>query len=245
MRHAEVSYVGQPDPEVVPLTERGHEQAAAAHRALAGVELDLVVTSTLPRTAETAAVVAPGSSRSSVAEFAEWRGGRLDAVPPRRARADVRRLADDQRRSTSASSAASRSARRSTASCPRSSDSSRDAGRPRSPSSTAASTASSLARARRRPRVLRDVRAGAGVHQRARPRRRRTLDRAHRQLHPVRPAPPRARDDDGAPLARAAGVAQPRLIATTPPSATPTPSAARRVSRSCSSTCASSTVTTG
>ena len=82
MRHAEVSYVGQPDPEVVLLTERGHEQAAAAHRALAGVELDLVVTSTLPRTAETAAVVAPGVEPQRVAEFAEWRGGRLDAVPP-------------------------------------------------------------------------------------------------------------------------------------------------------------------
>src|SRR3954467_3892455 len=33
MRHAEVSYVGQPDPEVVPLTEHGYEQAAAAPRA--------------------------------------------------------------------------------------------------------------------------------------------------------------------------------------------------------------------
>ena len=34
MRHAEVSYVGERDPEVVRLTERGLEQAAAAHRAL-------------------------------------------------------------------------------------------------------------------------------------------------------------------------------------------------------------------
>jgi len=82
MRHAEVSYVGEPDPEVVKLTPRGREQAAAAHRALAGVDLDLVVTSTLPRTAETAAVVAPEVEPQRVAEFAEWRGGRLDAVPP-------------------------------------------------------------------------------------------------------------------------------------------------------------------
>ena len=80
MRHAEVSYVGEPDPEVVKLTERGHEQAAAAHRALAGVEFDLVVTSTLPRTAETAAVVAPGLEPQQVPDFAEWRGGRLDGA---------------------------------------------------------------------------------------------------------------------------------------------------------------------
>ena len=39
MRHAEVSYVGERDPEVVRLTERGLEQAAAAHRALEDVEL--------------------------------------------------------------------------------------------------------------------------------------------------------------------------------------------------------------
>src|SRR3954466_3153212 len=57
MRHAEVLYVGERDPEVVHLTERGLEQAAAAHRALAGIEFDLVVTSGLPRTIETAEVV--------------------------------------------------------------------------------------------------------------------------------------------------------------------------------------------
>ena len=49
-----------------------------------------------------------------------------------------------------------------------------------------------LLRALRRPDLLRHVRAGARVHQRARSRRRR-LDRAHGQLRPVRPAPPRAR----------------------------------------------------
>ena len=56
MRHAEVSYVGERDPEVVRLTERGLEQAAAAHRALEDVSFDLVVTSSLPRTVETASV---------------------------------------------------------------------------------------------------------------------------------------------------------------------------------------------
>jgi probable phosphoglycerate mutase len=86
MRHADVSYVdgaGSPvNPEAVPLTPRGLEQAAAAREALAGVELNLVVASDLPRTAETAAIVAPGHEVEHWPELAEWRGGRLDAIPP-------------------------------------------------------------------------------------------------------------------------------------------------------------------
>jgi len=82
MRHAEVSYVGERDPEAVRLTERGLEQAAAAHRALEDVKFDVVVTSALPRTVETASVVAPGVEPAEWPEFNEWRGGRLDAIPP-------------------------------------------------------------------------------------------------------------------------------------------------------------------
>ena len=82
MRHAEVSYVGERDPEVVRLTERGLEQAAAAQRALRDVRLDLIVTSSLPRTVETASVVAPGIEPVRWREFDEWRGGRLDEVSP-------------------------------------------------------------------------------------------------------------------------------------------------------------------
>ena len=86
MRHAEVSYVdeaGRPvSPEHVPLTPRGHEQAEAAREALTGIEHDLVVASDLPRTAETAAIVAPGHEVERWPELAEWRGGRLDAIPP-------------------------------------------------------------------------------------------------------------------------------------------------------------------
>ncbi len=81
MRHAEVSYVGERDPETVRLTERGLQQAAAAHRALDDVSFDLVVTSGLPRTLETAAVVVPGTTPEQWPGFAEWRGGRLDDVP--------------------------------------------------------------------------------------------------------------------------------------------------------------------
>jgi probable phosphoglycerate mutase len=66
----------------VRLTERGREQSAAAHRALADVAFDLVVTSSLPRTIETAGVVAPDSEPQQWREFDEWRGGRLDDIPP-------------------------------------------------------------------------------------------------------------------------------------------------------------------
>jgi probable phosphoglycerate mutase len=88
MRHAEVSYVGERDPETVRLTERGREQAAAAGRALEGVEFDLVVTSGLPRTVETAAIVARGREPERWAEFDEWRGGRLDGLE----RAELERI---------------------------------------------------------------------------------------------------------------------------------------------------------
>jgi probable phosphoglycerate mutase len=81
MRHAEVSYAGERDPEVVRLTESGLDQAAAAHRALSDVKFDLVVTSSLPRTVETAGVVAPGREPQQWPDFDEWRGGRLDDVP--------------------------------------------------------------------------------------------------------------------------------------------------------------------
>jgi len=81
MRHAEVSYVGERDPEVVRLTPRGREQAVAAGRALEGIQFDLVATSGLPRTVETAEVVAPGHELEAWAGLAEWRGGRLDDIP--------------------------------------------------------------------------------------------------------------------------------------------------------------------
>ena len=86
MRHGDVSYVdeaGAPvKPEDVPLTPRGREQAAAARDALADVEFDLVVASDLPRTRETAEIVVPGKDIELWPELAEWRGGRLDAIPP-------------------------------------------------------------------------------------------------------------------------------------------------------------------
>jgi probable phosphoglycerate mutase len=85
MRHAEVSYFGDDgtpvDPRGVPLNDEGVEQAKAVASALHGVELDRVVTSGLPRTLETASIVAPGGAAESWTELREIQGGRLSEIP--------------------------------------------------------------------------------------------------------------------------------------------------------------------
>jgi probable phosphoglycerate mutase len=85
MRHAEVSYFGADgrpvDPATVPLNPEGVEQARAAASAFAEIDLDRVVTSGLPRTLETAAIVAPGLAAESWPELREIRGGRLTDIP--------------------------------------------------------------------------------------------------------------------------------------------------------------------
>jgi probable phosphoglycerate mutase len=86
MRHAEVSYFapdGSPvNPFDVSLNDEGIAQAEAAAEALGAVQLDRVVTSGLPRTLETAAIVAPGHEPESWPELAEIQGGRLSEIPP-------------------------------------------------------------------------------------------------------------------------------------------------------------------
>jgi broad specificity phosphatase PhoE len=86
MRHAEVSYFapdGTPvDPVEVSLNEEGRAQAEAAAEALAGVELDRVLTSGLRRTVETASIVAPGREPEAWPELSEIQGGRLSDIPP-------------------------------------------------------------------------------------------------------------------------------------------------------------------
>jgi probable phosphoglycerate mutase len=81
MRHAEVSYFAEDGTpfrqHAVALTERGRKQAEAARAALAGIELDRVVTSGLPRTLETARLVAPDREPEAWPELREWEGGRL------------------------------------------------------------------------------------------------------------------------------------------------------------------------
>jgi broad specificity phosphatase PhoE len=84
MRHAQVAYFedGRPlRPDLVPLTAGGREQAAAAAKALDGIEFDRVVTSGLPRTLETARIVAPSADPESWPELREVESGRLDEIP--------------------------------------------------------------------------------------------------------------------------------------------------------------------
>jgi broad specificity phosphatase PhoE len=84
MRHAAVSYFedGRPlHPSDVSLTEEGREQARAAAAALAGIRFDRVLTSGLPRTLETARLVAPGAEPESWPELRELEGGRLADIP--------------------------------------------------------------------------------------------------------------------------------------------------------------------
>jgi broad specificity phosphatase PhoE len=85
MRHAEVAYFderGRPlEPQAAPLTPEGEEQARAAGEALAEVGFDRVLTSGLPRTLETARLVAADAEPESWPELVELRAGRLGDIP--------------------------------------------------------------------------------------------------------------------------------------------------------------------
>lgn len=87
MRHADVRYVGQAgepvNPDTVPLTDEGRRQARTLARALASVPLDRVACSGLPRTLETASIVAEGRGvRIETREaLREIRTGRLGDIP--------------------------------------------------------------------------------------------------------------------------------------------------------------------
>ena len=86
MRHGQVAYFdreGNPTmrPDLVSLTPKGREQTLAAKRALAGIRFDRVVTSGLPRTLETARLVAPDNEPESWPQLEELRGGRLADIP--------------------------------------------------------------------------------------------------------------------------------------------------------------------
>jgi broad specificity phosphatase PhoE len=85
MRHAQVSYFedGRPlRPDLVPLTEEGREQARAAASLLEGIDFDRVLTSGLPRTVETARIVAPSNWEPEAwPELREIESGRLGEIP--------------------------------------------------------------------------------------------------------------------------------------------------------------------
>jgi broad specificity phosphatase PhoE len=84
MRHARVSYFedGRPlRPDLVPLTDEGREQARAAAAVLDGIQFDRVITSGLPRTLETARIVAPDAQPESWPKLREIESGRLGDIP--------------------------------------------------------------------------------------------------------------------------------------------------------------------
>lgn len=85
MRHAEVSYFGDDGAparaDEVALTPRGRDQARAAAAALEDIRFDRVLTSGLPRTVETARIVAPDAEIESWPELRELEAGRLADIP--------------------------------------------------------------------------------------------------------------------------------------------------------------------
>ena len=84
MRHGAVAYFddGRPvAPDDVPLTAEGCAQAEAARELLEGVRLDRVIASGLPRTNETAALVAPGHEVETWPELREITGERFSSIP--------------------------------------------------------------------------------------------------------------------------------------------------------------------
>jgi broad specificity phosphatase PhoE len=88
MRHGAVSYFradGTPVREdEVALNDDGRAQAAAAHELLAGIAFDRVLTSSLPRTIETARIVAPGAELEEWPDLRELRGASLAEIPSER-----------------------------------------------------------------------------------------------------------------------------------------------------------------
>ena len=85
MRHGAVAYfddAGRPvAPDAVPLTGEGREQAHAARTLLEGVRLDRVVASGLPRTTETASLVAPEQEIELWPDLREITGAKLSSIP--------------------------------------------------------------------------------------------------------------------------------------------------------------------
>ncbi len=82
MRHAQVRYFEGVHPEQVVLTEAGRRQAEAAAAELAAVPFDRVITSGLPRTIETARIVAPGREPESRYALREIESGDIRGLAP-------------------------------------------------------------------------------------------------------------------------------------------------------------------
>jgi probable phosphoglycerate mutase len=87
MRHAQVRYFEGIHPHEVQLTEDGRRQAAAARDALHEVRFDRVLTSGLPRTLETARIVAPYAEVEGNHALREIESGELRGVDPQEVQA--------------------------------------------------------------------------------------------------------------------------------------------------------------
>jgi broad specificity phosphatase PhoE len=85
LRHGDVAYFdseGRPlAPDDVSLTPDGVRQAQAAHELLAGTRIDRVLASGLPRTMETARLVAPAAEVEVWPDLQEIKGARLSSIP--------------------------------------------------------------------------------------------------------------------------------------------------------------------
>jgi probable phosphoglycerate mutase len=85
MRHGAVSYFGADGrplpPDDVPLNDEGRAQARAAAELLEVAVFDRIVASDLPRTVETASIVAGGRDVERWPELREIRGGHLGEIP--------------------------------------------------------------------------------------------------------------------------------------------------------------------
>ena len=82
MRLAQVRYFQGENPRDVQLTEIGRAQAEAAAGALTTVQFDRVITSGLPRTLETARIVAPNLSPERNAALREIESGDIRGLDP-------------------------------------------------------------------------------------------------------------------------------------------------------------------
>ena len=82
MRHAQVRYFEGVHPHEVLLTDEGRHQAAAARDALQELRFDRVVTSGLPRTLETAQIVAPYAEPERKHQLREIESGELRGLDP-------------------------------------------------------------------------------------------------------------------------------------------------------------------
>jgi probable phosphoglycerate mutase len=86
MRHGAVAYFdedGKPtEPDAVGLTDDGRAQAEAAHALLADIGFDRVLASGLPRTVQTAQLVASGAVVEEWPDLSELKGDRLSSISP-------------------------------------------------------------------------------------------------------------------------------------------------------------------